>query len=99
MNVTVEDIGEDANLLWIGEKRTDKVILYLHGEIIPTLLLLHAKCRVGGGFLIPLADNAPDLLRHIQLKLSDGKPGVGLVMLDFCKPGTPQIARFRLTTF
>ncbi|KAF7971932.1 hypothetical protein HWV62_19459 [Athelia sp. TMB] len=67
VNVDVEDIGEDANLLWIGEKRTDKVILYLHG----------------GGFLIPLSDNMPDLLRHIQLKVGGVKSGVGLVMLDF----------------
>lgn len=32
IDITVEDIGEDAHLLWMGEKRTDRVILYLHGE-------------------------------------------------------------------
>ena len=30
--IVVEDIGEDATLLWMGEKRTDRVVLYLHGE-------------------------------------------------------------------
>ena len=27
----VEDIGEDAKLLWIGPKVTDNVLLYFHG--------------------------------------------------------------------
>lgn len=43
VDVTVEDIGEDANLLWIGEKRTDKVILYLHGKCTsnPFVRIMH----------------------------------------------------------
>ena len=28
---SVEDIGEDAKLLWIGPKVTDNVLLYFHG--------------------------------------------------------------------
>lgn len=28
----VEELGENARLLWIGPKRTDRVILYLHGQ-------------------------------------------------------------------
>jgi hypothetical protein len=28
----VEAIGEAANLLWIGERKLEKVILYFHGE-------------------------------------------------------------------
>jgi hypothetical protein len=27
----VEDIGDDAKLLWIGPKVTDNVLLYFHG--------------------------------------------------------------------
>ena len=27
----VEEIGDDARLLWIGPKITDNVVLYLHG--------------------------------------------------------------------
>lgn len=27
----VEEIGDDARLLWIGPKRTDNVLLYFHG--------------------------------------------------------------------
>ncbi|KAF7964930.1 hypothetical protein HWV62_1623 [Athelia sp. TMB] len=65
--IVVEDIGEDATLLWMGEKRTDRVVLYLHG----------------GGYLIPYTDNTPELLRHIQLTVGGGTPAFGLVMLDF----------------
>ncbi|KZP08597.1 alpha/beta-hydrolase [Athelia psychrophila] len=67
VNIIVEDIGEDATLLWMDEKRVDRVVLYLHG----------------GGYLIPYADGAPELLRHISLKAGGGQLGFGIVMLDF----------------
>lgn len=28
---TVDELGEDARLLWIGPKRLDRVVLFLHG--------------------------------------------------------------------
>ena len=31
LNPLVEDIGDDAKLLWIGPKETDNVLLYFHG--------------------------------------------------------------------
>ena len=30
----VEDIGDDARLLWIGPKITDNVLLYFHGMCV-----------------------------------------------------------------
>lgn len=30
----VEEIGDDARLLWIGPKRIDRVIVYFHGRIL-----------------------------------------------------------------
>ena len=30
--VLIDELGLDARLLWLGERRTDKVILYVHGE-------------------------------------------------------------------
>ncbi|KZP33195.1 alpha/beta-hydrolase [Athelia psychrophila] len=66
-NIVVEDIGEDATLLWMEEKRIDRVVLYLHG----------------GGYLIPYVDGTPELLRHISLKAGGGQLGFGIVMLDF----------------
>lgn len=32
VDIAVDDIGDGAQLLWMGEKRTDRVILYLHGK-------------------------------------------------------------------
>jgi len=29
--LVVDELDEDARLLWIGERRTDRVILYFHG--------------------------------------------------------------------
>jgi hypothetical protein len=31
MEPVVEEIGEDARLLWIGHRQTDRVLLYFHG--------------------------------------------------------------------
>lgn len=33
--VTIDDLGDDAKLMWVGPKRTDRVILFLHGESQP----------------------------------------------------------------
>ena len=30
--VLIDELGSDGRLLWLGERRTDKVILYVHGE-------------------------------------------------------------------
>lgn len=30
----VEEIGDDARLLWVGPKRTDRVIVYFHGRTL-----------------------------------------------------------------
>lgn len=32
MSALSDDLGENTRLLWIGRPRTDKVILYFHGE-------------------------------------------------------------------
>ena len=31
MEPVVEEIGEDARLLWIGQRQTNRVLLYFHG--------------------------------------------------------------------
>ena len=31
MEPVVEEIGEDARLLWIGRRQNDRVLLYFHG--------------------------------------------------------------------
>ncbi|KIY49133.1 alpha/beta-hydrolase [Fistulina hepatica ATCC 64428] len=53
MEPVIEDIAEEARLLWIGPKRTDKVILYLHG----------------GGLFFPPMKSQLDMIRHLQVEL------------------------------
>jgi hypothetical protein len=31
MEPVVEEIGEEARLLWIGQRKADRVLLYFHG--------------------------------------------------------------------
>lgn len=33
MPYLVEEIGEDARLLWFGERQLDNVVLYIHGVL------------------------------------------------------------------
>jgi hypothetical protein len=35
LSATVDELGEDARLLWIGPKRLERVILFLHGTHRP----------------------------------------------------------------
>jgi hypothetical protein len=46
----VEEIGEGANLLWIGERRLEKVILFFHGESTPQSIQTTYSCIVGAAF-------------------------------------------------
>jgi len=46
MEPVVEEIGEDARLLWIGHRRTDRVLLYFHGTF-GEALFLHAPFSLG----------------------------------------------------
>ncbi|KAF9555673.1 alpha/beta-hydrolase [Agrocybe pediades] len=63
----VENIGAGANLLWIGPRRTDRVMLYLHG----------------GAFLLAAPAGAPLFWRFVQESLEKrGKP-TGLAMLEY----------------
>jgi hypothetical protein len=39
----VDELGEDARLLWIGPKRTDRVLLYCHGDFL--FLCNHKRIR------------------------------------------------------
>jgi len=63
----VEEIGDDARLLWIGPKRTDNVILYFHG----------------GAFLFGVTPAAVVFWRYIQEILEKREKNVGFAMLNY----------------
>ncbi|KAF8154251.1 Alpha/Beta hydrolase protein [Crassisporium funariophilum] len=68
LEACIEEIAEDARLLWIGEKRTTKVILYIHG----------------GGYSMPLCDFTASFWKHLQGELKQkAQLDIGVVMLDY----------------
>lgn len=78
MTVCIDDIGENAKLLWILDKSWEgkipnRVVLYLHG----------------GGFHLPMFEDSASFWSYVQqeLKRSDGLD-VGVGILDFSESRT-----------
>ncbi|KAJ7257170.1 Alpha/Beta hydrolase protein [Mycena haematopus] len=63
----IDELGDDAKLLWIGAKRVDHVLLYLHG----------------GCFLLPLTDFGLDLWRYVQGELEKQDIHLGIAVLEY----------------
>ncbi|PPQ68439.1 hypothetical protein CVT25_007832 [Psilocybe cyanescens] len=67
----IETIGvgaEQAQLMWIGSKQPERVILYLHG----------------GGFSLPMGDYSVKFWRYVQLALQEqGGADVSVAILDY----------------
>ena len=76
MKTSIEDIGENAKLLWIlnetrGGEIPSQVILYLHG----------------GGFALPMFEDSASFWRHVQKELKNAHGlDVGIAILDYSKP-------------
>nr|GAT58282.1 alpha/beta hydrolase fold protein [Mycena chlorophos] len=64
---TVDELGDDARLNWIGEKRTERVVLFLHG----------------GAFVLPATDYSLFFWRYVQLELEKKDIQVGFVWLEY----------------
>ncbi|TFK61699.1 hypothetical protein BDN72DRAFT_863397 [Pluteus cervinus] len=65
--IEVEEIGEDAKLIWIGKKRTERVVFYLHG----------------GAFLMPLQASSLGFWDYIQRELKRRGQDVTFVILQY----------------
>ncbi|RDB17506.1 putative steryl acetyl hydrolase mug81 [Hypsizygus marmoreus] len=63
----VDELDEGARLLWIGERRTDRVILYFHG----------------GAFLIPMQTTAAPFWKQAQDELKSKGKDVGIAILQY----------------
>ncbi|KAF5384268.1 hypothetical protein D9615_003377 [Tricholomella constricta] len=66
--VLVDELkGEDARLLWIGPRRTDRVVLYFHG----------------GGYVVPMQDFAASFWNYTRLELGRRHLNVGVAVLNY----------------
>ncbi|KAJ7042809.1 Alpha/Beta hydrolase protein [Mycena alexandri] len=63
----VDELGEDARLLWIGPKRLERVVFFSHG----------------GGFLFPASDHSISFWRYVQLELEKQGIEVGMVLFSY----------------
>ncbi|KAJ8516182.1 hypothetical protein ONZ45_g6475 [Pleurotus djamor] len=66
----IEELGQNAKLLWIGPKRRDRVLLYLHG----------------GAFLAPVEDITIFFWRYVQQQLKKNNEApfdLGIAILNY----------------
>ncbi|KIL66897.1 hypothetical protein M378DRAFT_74740 [Amanita muscaria Koide BX008] len=67
LEATVTELGNDARLLWIGPKRMEKVILYLHG----------------GGYAFPMQSFSATFWHYVQQQLESRGVKVGIGILNY----------------
>ncbi|KAJ7651406.1 Alpha/Beta hydrolase protein [Roridomyces roridus] len=67
MPVVVDELGDDARLLWLGPKRLDHVILFVHG----------------GGFALPPPNSGLLFWQHVRLEMEKKGVEPGIVMLNY----------------
>ncbi|KAJ3513165.1 hypothetical protein NLJ89_g3105 [Agrocybe chaxingu] len=70
LEARIDELGDDARLLWFTERRTDKILLYIHG----------------GTYCLPLQDFAATYWKETiaNVEKTTGCK-VGLVALNYCK--------------
>jgi len=87
MEPIVEEIGEDARLLWIGPRQTDRVILYFHGGSAihrPQCTFLTERREIGGAFILSAGPAAPGFWNFIRKELElRGESRIDAVMLNY----------------
>ncbi|KAJ7852125.1 Alpha/Beta hydrolase protein [Mycena leptocephala] len=67
MAPVIDELGDGARLLWIGPKRVERVLFYLHG----------------GCFLLPLTDFELDLFRYVQVESGKQNIHFGVAVLEY----------------
>ncbi|KAK0189328.1 hypothetical protein F5146DRAFT_1199165 [Armillaria mellea] len=67
LSPTVEELPDGAKLLWIGQKRVDKVLLYAHG----------------GGYVFGCGPSFMQFFRYLQLELEKRDIHIGVAILAY----------------
>ncbi|KAJ7765648.1 Alpha/Beta hydrolase protein [Mycena metata] len=63
----VDELGEDAHLMWIGPKRTDRVLFLCHG----------------GCYFLPVTDFLLAFWQYVQLELKKQNVEIGIALLSY----------------
>ncbi|KAF7362878.1 Abhydrolase-3 domain-containing protein [Mycena venus] len=63
----VDELGVDARLLWIGSKRLEHVVLFVHG----------------GGYFLPPPDFALSFWQHVQIEIAKCGVEAGFALLNY----------------
>ncbi|KAG6883609.1 hypothetical protein C0993_005184 [Termitomyces sp. T159_Od127] len=71
--VVIDKLDENRRLLWVGERRTDRVILHFHG----------------GAFLFPVGFSVLPFWRYVQSETRSKGKEAGFAMLQYCCPRSP----------
>ncbi|KAJ7730361.1 Alpha/Beta hydrolase protein [Mycena maculata] len=64
---TIDELGQDARLMWIGPKRLDRVVLFSHG----------------GAFSLPASDFGLSFWRYVQLELAKQNIEIGFALFSY----------------
>ncbi|KAG5636060.1 hypothetical protein H0H81_009231 [Sphagnurus paluster] len=67
MPLVVDELGQNSRLLWVGERRTDRVILYFHG----------------GAYLLSMQECAVDFLKYVRDELKAKNKETGVAILQY----------------
>ncbi|KAJ7079509.1 alpha beta-hydrolase [Mycena crocata] len=68
MAEVIDELGNDARLMWVGSRETDHVVIYCHG----------------GGFVGPLSDFQVEFWHRVQKAISKGSTGrLGVAILQY----------------
>ncbi|KAJ6472679.1 Alpha/Beta hydrolase protein [Mycena vitilis] len=85
--VIIDELGEDARLLWIGPKQTDRVLYFCHGgcfflpmtDFGSNIILCKCHSQNSDYFVCCRLD----LLRYVQVELEKQKIEIGIAVLQY----------------
>jgi len=85
-DVLTDELSEGATLHWIGPRREDRILLFLHGTYFSLsdlggIMLIGEEGCSGGGYVVPAGIDCFNMLGSIH---KEYKGAVGIAMLNYC---------------
>ncbi|PPQ75771.1 hypothetical protein CVT26_000888 [Gymnopilus dilepis] len=86
LEVVLEPLVDDATLMWVGRKRTDRVLLCIPGLLFSRGLCkgdVDARSFLGGAYCFPLSSPSVSFWRYVQQQLDSQNIDTGLAILSY----------------